>query len=308
MTCNYAVVLLNYKNAQATLDCARSILAQSVAPRHLILCDNDSRNGSLESIMAWARQFDACVTSRSALEAGTFCDSERSSVIVIDNQANLGYAGGNNVGIRIALSLGCEHVWILNNDTIAQPEAARYLLEYMQGHPACGICGALTRYLHDPQIVQCHGGGMYNKWLGTVTLLGEGHRVPLEETRAPVNLRLDYVNGASVFVSRAFIEAVGLMDERYFLYCEELDWAYRARGLFSLGYEPQAVVLHMEGLSTGASKRRGLRRSLRSSLMLLKSKALLTAKFFPYALPSMVLSQFLIFAYRAARSLLRRLQ
>ncbi len=305
---DYAVVLLNYKNAQVTLDCALSVLAQSPAPRHLILCDNASRDGSLEAITSWAQPYAPWVTSRSALAAGDSCSTSPPPVIVVDNEDNLGYAGGNNVGINLALALGCDHVWILNNDTIVQPGAARYLLEHMQADPACGICGALTRYLFDPQVVQCHGGGVYNKWLGTVALQGEGERLPLDAARVPDNFRLDYVNGASVFVSRSFLETVGPMDERYFLYCEELDWAYRARGLFALGYEPRAVVLHMEGLSTGASKRRGLKRSLLSSLMLLRSKALLTVKFFPYALPSLFLAQLSIFVFRALRSRLRSRQ
>lgn len=81
------------------------------------------------------------------------------------------------------------------------------------------------------------------------------------------------------------------MAEEYFLYCEELDWAYRARGRFELGFEPQAEVLHREGLSTGVSNHRGLRRGPRMSLALLRSRLLLTWKFHPLALPTVFLGQ-----------------
>jgi GT2 family glycosyltransferase len=87
--------------------------------------------------------------------------------------------------------------------------------------------------------------------------------------------------------SRDFIETVGLMDERYFLYSEEQDWAYSAKGQFDFAYAPDAVLYHKEGATTGFSSRKT---NLRSLYHLTRSRVLLTAKHAPWALPTVCAS------------------
>src|SRR3546814_1772882 len=110
--------------------------------------------------------------------------------------------------------------------------------------PDIGICGSTLVYYATPERVQALGGGRYAPWFGRFRLDGFEQRFVLGR---PAAAGLDFVHGASMFVSRAFVETVGLLDERYFLYFEELDWTARAGRRFRLGHAPDSVVSHKEG-------------------------------------------------------------
>jgi len=290
----YSALILNYNHWQDTIACAKSLMTSNQAPKHIVICDNGSADDSVEQLQRWADELNSLpslVLTRA--EALTWPEDKElpSKVLLVTNGKNLGYAGGNNVGLVLLLRAGVSFVWLLNNDVVVRPNAAGALLEYMDSQPRCGLCGALTRYQDEPEIVQCFGGGWYNKTWGLSGLWGDGQRLPLNVKPCGHSKRLDYVNGASVFARKEFLLDVGLMEECYFLYCEEVDWAERAKGRWELGWTPGAEVLHREGLSTGTSNKRGLGRSCRSSFILVRSRLLFTCKFFPWRLPLVILGQ-----------------
>ncbi|MFP4003402.1 MAG: glycosyltransferase family 2 protein, partial [Alphaproteobacteria bacterium] len=103
-------------------------------------------------------------------------------------------------------------------------------------------------------------------------------------SRETVERRTDFVIGACMFLSRNFLETIGLMDERYFLYFEEIDWSVRAGTRFPPVYAPKAMVYHKEGGSIGSSSQHG-GRSAFSEFWLARSKLLFTRKFYPHLLP-----------------------
>lgn len=293
----YWAIVLNYRHWRDTIRCAESLLACHEPPERLILCDNGSGDGSLDELGRWAESFPGAGgltrLTRAQAESGALPESAR--VVLVDTGANLGYAGGNNVGLRLALAAGdppVPFVWILNNDTTVFPESPAALLDHMAASPWCGLCGALTRYMDDPEVVQCLGGGWHNPLWGRGGLYGDGLRLPLG-ARPPESPRaLGYVNGASVLARREFLLDVGLMEEAYFLYCEELDWAARAgRAGWGLCWAPAAQVLHAEGLSTGVSNRRGLGQGARRALTLVRSRLLYTWKHHPLSLPTVLAGQ-----------------
>jgi len=290
----YWALVLNYGRWRDTIRCAESLLASSAPPERLILCDNGSPDNSLEALVRWADDsygsVGATLLSRAQAEAGGLSGDER--VVIIDNGANLGYAGGNNVGLRLALASDAAYIWILNNDTVVLSDAATALMDHMATHERCGLCGTLTRYMDDPEVVQCLGGGWFAPLWGRGGLYGDGTRLPLDAAPPDLPGRLGYVNGASVFVRREFLLDVGLMEEAYFLYCEELDWAARAKGRWELCWAPRSQVLHAEGLSTGVSKRRGRGHDYRRAMNLLRSRLIFTWKFHPLCLPTALLGQF----------------
>lgn len=290
---SYSALILNFGYWRDTAACAESLLASQVPPERIVICDNGSPDGSLEKLACWAVSSGVSLLNLNRDQALAWKREMPlpEGVILVANKANMGYAAGNNTGLTLLMRGGAGYIWILNNDTLVAPEAADALLRHMHEHGRCGLLGTLTRYLDNPEAIQCLGGGWYSPWWGLSGLYGEGIALPQGQRPPQLQGPLDYVNGASVFVRRELLEQVGLMSEDYFLYCEELDWALRARGRFELGFEPQAEVLHREGLSTGVSHRRGLRRSLRMSLTLLRSRLLLTYKFYPLALPTVLLGQ-----------------
>lgn len=319
-----AVVILNYNNWQDTIACAESVLNSAERPDQVILVDNASGNDSVRWFRHWAAGHLEFILSEWGVaapvpkplalqellpgqtEEGSDADGLQSAGVprltLITNAVNRGYAAGNNTGIRHALAHGADAVWILNNDTVVDAHALGAMRDalFAKAHP--GLCGSLIRYDGERETVQCRAGGRTNKWTGLSVL--NGNRLPVSVARkeAPENVEkgINFIYGASVMASKAFLTEVGLLDERFFLYSEEQDWAYRAQGKFDFAYAPNAHVFHKEGASTGWSRRK---LSTAALLHITRSRLLLACKHTPYAVPTVVLS----LIYAAFRLLWRRI-
>lgn len=241
-----AIVVLNWNGFADTERCLESLMRLEAADFSIIVCDNASTDGSMASLDDWAdRRLPALNAVRLAEGRETV------ALTIIETGANLGYAGGNNVGLRHALAAGFGAFWILNNDCQVMPDALNWLRWRLEDDSTIGICGSTLVYAHDPQRVQALGGGSYSRSKGRGAAICGGQQLGQTIDARAVEARMGFVNGASMLVTRAFLEDVGLMAEDYFLYWEELDWAMRARGRFRLGYAPQSIVRHKVGASIG---------------------------------------------------------
>lgn len=308
------VVILNYNGWQDTIICAESVLASAVPPAWLVVVDNASPNDSVRWLRHWAAgHMDFALPELGApgpcpkplplleLDEDAARHAASAPLALLRCHRNGGYAAGNNAGIRLLMDWGADAVWILNNDTVVDANALGAMSRRLFTRERPGLCGSLICY-HDSGLVQCRAGGCTNRWTGLFVLDGAGEDV-VQARRvdaAQVERRLTFIHGASVMVSRRFIEQVGLMDERYFLYCEEQDWAYSARGRFDFAYAPDALVWHKEGASTGFSHASFNARRL---ITLTRSRLRLTARHLPLSLPSVCLG--IVFA--AVRMAWRRL-
>ncbi len=224
-----------------------------------MVCDNGSTDESVGRLRAWARGEVLPPPPKSAaLRHLTHPPVLKPVALeVLDLGANLGYARANNVALRSILARGdFEHVWLLNNDTVVAQDALSRLVERMCEKPQAGLCGSTLLFYDTPERVQALGGATYNPRLGTCRNLGGHVRAMAPSDPAPVEARMAYVMGASMLVSKAFLQEVGLLDEGYFLFFEELDWATRGRDRFSLAWAPQSFVYHKAGASTGLYERR----------------------------------------------------
>lgn len=312
MNKEYGIIVLNYNGYRDTIACIESLLASEVKPAAIAIVNNASTDNSLLALSDWGRKeafshiYPACWNSPEGTASGSFNfsmhdpdsnapphlnNNGKVDVALIANPVNRGYAHGNNVGIRWMLAAGMDYIYLLNNDTIVHFSATKHLLERMEQTSDAGMCGTLIRYYDSPDTIQCYGGGSHSRIWGLSHLYGfnapyQTDRIPSSETISPT---LDFVYGASVFLRRKFIEDVGLLDERYFLYCEEQDWAIRAKNKWRLIFEPKAEVLHREGRSTGGSK--GDWGNWRRNKILLKSRFRLAAKFHPHFLPTVLAGQ-----------------
>ncbi|HEX9189653.1 MAG TPA: glycosyltransferase family 2 protein, partial [Vicinamibacteria bacterium] len=267
------VVIVNWNGWADTLECLESVFRLDPPAHRVVVCDNASTDGSLERIEAWAAgQIEAPVSpgSRWRHLSSPPVPKPVSSVVrrgdpaggpagldpevrleLVPTGSNLGFAGGNNVAMRLALARDdFEYAWLLNNDTVVEKDALRHLVARMRDRPGAGMCGSTLRFYEPPHGVQAHGGATYNPWLG---MPGNVERLRPGEEPVEVESRLAYVMGASMLVSKAFLRDVGLMSEDYFLFYEELDWAARAGGRYSLAYAPESRVYHKGGRSTGLS-------------------------------------------------------
>ena len=128
--------------------------------------------------------------------------------------------------------------------------------------PEVGMLGADLRLYDEPSRLQMQGALSFDKWTGRARGIGSGRAISDPLPVDQVEREMDFVCGASMAVSRAFLEQVGLLEDRYFLYYEEIDWAIRSRGKFKLGYCPGATVYHKEGASAGSSSGSGKRSPL----------------------------------------------
>lgn len=265
------VVILNWNGWRDTLACLDSLLPTLPAQAQVIVCDNASQDDSLLHIRQWAdgqaespsqpgfvqghalRPVRWVEYDRAQAEAGGAADDP--VLVLVRTGANLGFAGGNNVGVRYALARGFDYVWLLNNDTVVDQHALAGLLARMSADPEIGMCGSTLMYFNEPERVQALGGARFDYARGVGQHLGVGGLVQDQPDLIAIEAELDYVVGASMMVTRALLESVGLMQEDYFLYFEEIDWAVRARGRFRLGWADKSIVYHKEGATIGSSHR-----------------------------------------------------
>ena len=261
------IVILNWNGWRDTLECLTSLEALTYDHYEIVVVDNASTDGSRERIR-----------------------TVYPNLTLIQSGANLGFAGGNNVGVKHALLHDADFVWLLNNDTVVEKGALSQLVARAQSDPDIGMCGSTLIYYHNRDVVQAYGGGTYNKWLGLTKRLGHGSSRAEPVNAAEVERKLDYIEASSLLVSRVFLDRVGLMEETYFLYYEEIDWVTRARGQFKLGYAKDSVVYHKEGSSTGASDYATSPKSWTADYYSVRNRLLITRRFFPLALPTLYLS------------------
>lgn len=318
----FAILVVNWNGWKDTVECLESVFRLNQPCCRVVVCDNGSTDGSVDRIKEWARgqlvapcanpelaylvappvpkPIPFCEIGRARAESGKAPYDTR--FVIINTGADLGYAGGNNVGMRYLLGdPDCQYFWIINNDVAVEPDALSSMLRIVKSDKTIGLCGSLNLAYYRPQEVQMQGGLRYNWWTGRMAVQPP---CTIEEARAHPE-RIDYINGASVLVSRAFVERVGFMDESYFMYFEELDWIQRGKREFTIGYARDSVIYHKEGTALGSSSNRR-KRGLTSERYVSRNRVVFTKRYFPWALPTVLLSLCAAAVERLVRGDVRR--
>ncbi|OGB89974.1 hypothetical protein A2625_00200 [candidate division WOR-1 bacterium RIFCSPHIGHO2_01_FULL_53_15] len=262
------IIVLNWNGWRDTIECLESVLKLSYQNFSVVIVDNGSTDGSAAKIKEWIAK-----------------QGRQDTLVFIETGKNLGYAGGNNAGLRYALDRGdLEYAWVLNNDTVVDPDALAQLVKRIEEKPGAGFCGSLVLYYNDRGRVSAVGGGFYDKWLGQAVHPGAAkpHEPDKIEKYIGFESKINYIEGASTLVSRGFLHDIGLMSEDYFLFFEEIDWATRARGKYSLAIAPKSLVYHKGGASVKSNRIFDHYNT--------RNRILFTRKYYPYALPTVLLS------------------
>jgi GT2 family glycosyltransferase len=265
-----AIVLVNWNGRKDTIECLESLARLDDGDFIVLVVDNGSTDGSIESIEAWGAQSESMrpngppwprlpekrrwpVCLRRLDREGPINGFAPGTIAIVDTGENLGYAGGNNVGMKIARrDPRITHFWLLNNDTVVESDCLARLKETSANDPTAGFIGALLLYYDQPDVVQSVGGAAYLPYLGRASYIGHlAQRADLPSLQA-VERRMTYVQGASIFLPVAVYDLVGPMSESYFLYYEEPDWAHRLPKTYHMTMAPDAVVYHKEGASIGS--------------------------------------------------------
>ncbi len=281
------IILVNWNGWRDTIECLDSLLLLDYPDYRIVVCDNGSGDDSLKEIENWAdcHKVQYAEYQRTEAEMGGSLVSD-TVLTLIRNEENLGFAGGNNVGLRYAMARGdFDYCWMLNNDTMVEPDALTHMVTRLQQQSEFGICGSTILLYHDRQRIQALGGGHYCRWIGLPwhygRFIGRGKTSNLKRAEGWMN----YIEGASMLVSRQFLDEIGLLCEDYFLYFEEADWAIRAEGRFKLAYAQKSIVYHKVGGSIGTSSNPA-KMSYISDYYNIRNRLLFTRRFYPVALPT----------------------
>lgn len=227
-----SVIVVAWNTRELLRMCLRTVYAQGLppgcAPLEVIVVDNASSDGSRDMVRG-----------------------EFAAVRLVENPANLGFAAANNQGLRLASG---RYQVLLNPDTELHPGALGALAEFLDGYPEAGAAGALL--LNPDGSLQTSAYPMLGlgKELWRMFHLDRALRLasyPLEAWSEDGPRRVGVAQGACLALRREALDGVGLLDERYFMYTEEVDLCYRlAQAGWGVYWVPQARVLHFGGQST----------------------------------------------------------
>jgi GT2 family glycosyltransferase len=208
-------VVLNYNDLINTIETLKSVSALTYKNNTLLLVENSTEKKIIEKIR-----------------------SRFPSLEIIENESNKGYAGGNNVGMRKAIEMGADYIFLLNNDVVLEEDVIEKLTSAMDCSPKCAACQPLVAYFHDNDITWSAGTEMY---FGYPRLFQRGRKLQRDGAKEPPFGLV----GCALFLRASALEKIGLFDESLFLMQEETDWCIRA---MKMGYHllvvSDAVVYH----------------------------------------------------------------
>ena len=321
-----AAVVVNYNGWEDTVRCVASLLLGDPVPALILIIDNGSTDDSFTHLRQWGTErtipplaeshpiyrhvplkkslpaFIFHAETSAPVETAQLPDNQP-TVQIIHQAKNRGFAAGANLGLSRAFAhAAIQWVWILNHDTVVAPDALAALRRCTAEQSQHLLWGSKLLDFDQPEVIQAVG-GHYRPCLGLPTHIGQGEADRGQYDR-PV--AMDYPVGAALFVHRHFVEAVGALDEGYFLYFEELDWVTRARrkGL-TFGYCWQSRVFHREGSATGGKIVR--QKSELSDFYLVRNRLIFTRRYYPWCLPLVYVSFIGVLLRRIVRGQWRRI-
>jgi GT2 family glycosyltransferase len=256
-----SVIIVNYNGFRDTINCISSLSDSEYKNMHIIIVDNCSTDNSYNELAEWlsinywnwirTSSENAIPSNNESLR--TLISKQKSSIILIKSDKNNGFAAGNNIGINFAQKhLNTEYFWLLNNDTQVAFDSVKILrnkmIEERGKQRKLGLLGAKILDYTNRNIIQSVG-VKYNKFLAVAKPIGSGEKdIGQFDADGPFG---DYILGASLFFHSSFIEEVGLMSEKYFLYFEELDWILRGKkrdGLLGMNHPARFIIYKVQAL------------------------------------------------------------
>lgn len=257
-----AIVIVGFRNLPDIERCLGALAGSTYENFEVLICEN----GGDAAFAALAAALPPALSGGQAIRA-------------VKAPGNVGYAGGVNIGMRETPL--ADAWWILNPDTLPDPGALAALVTRLEKGDCQAVGG--TQYFPDSRVQS--DGGHWRPWLARAVSIGHGRRLSDPVDPAAVEAAINYITGASMLVSRAFLDTAGPMREDYFLYCEEVEWCLRARAKgMRFGFAPEARVLHHQGASTGSGQ--SIRTRPRLPIHLdERNKMLVTRDRFPARLP-----------------------
>lgn len=237
-----AIIIVIWNGKADTLECLQSLRADAYPSKEIVIVDNGSTDGSVPDIR---REFPAAT--------------------VLETGQNLGFTGGNNVGIRYAIEHGADYVYLLNNDTTVEPDALAALVAAAQSQPQAGLLAPIIYEYYPPRPIWFAGSRME---LSRGAAWHDNSRVP-EPTDAPYEI--PWATGCAMLVPAPLMRELGGFDDRYYLSVEDVDLCVRVRKAGrTICAVPAARIYHKGGRS--GQRMSGIRNyyAVRNSLLLMR--------------------------------------
>ena len=226
-----SIIILNWNSYEVTLECLRSLGKITYRNFEVVLVDNGSVDGSAERL------------AESVPE-----------IRLIRNGKNLGFAAGCNVGMRDALARGAEWVLLLNNDTVVAPDFLTHLIQVAEKDPNIGVLNPKI-YFFDPPDRLSYAGGVHQRWRLFPRTFGLRQKDAGQFDRVR---EVNFLSGCAMLIKADVIRQIGLFEEIYFHFFEDIEWSLRAtRAGFKGMYVPQAVIWHKEHYDTDRNQSSG---------------------------------------------------
>jgi hypothetical protein len=218
------VVMLQCGEKEAMLeDCVRTLEAQTWRDFKVWLVVNGDKSGNAERVAERHPELE-----------------------LIRLEENRGWSGGNNAGIRAALAAGAEWVWLLNNDTLLEADCVERMMEHVATHPGAKVLSPLILDTQTPPDIAFQGGKIDFK---NYEIRDCGSLEEFLNLKTP---EYPYIMGCAMLIHRDVFAKIGIIDERFFLYCEDSDFSWRAlEAGFGLAVVPEAKLRHLGGQHTG---------------------------------------------------------
>jgi len=222
-----AIIVVNWNRCDDTLLCLESLGKISYPNYSVILVDNGSTDGSADAVR---QRFPAA------------------QVVALPD--NMRFAGGNNVGLRIALERCDNFALLLNNDTTVEADFLDHLVAAAQRDERFGLIGPKILYADRPKVIWFAGGVLKPAW-GYVRHFGLRQ---MDDGRFDQSREVSFLTGCCLLIRREVLANVGPLDEGFYLYSEDADYSLRAaRAGYKLHYEPKSIIYHKVSASTGGA-------------------------------------------------------
>lgn len=222
-----SIIILNWNGKEDTIECLESLKHIRYPNYEILLVDNGSTDGSVE------------------------CFKEKYPKIeIIENKKNLGFAEGNNVGIRKVMERSTNYILLLNNDTVVDPEFLGELVKVADSDPKIGIVGAKIYYYeyNGKKDILNFAGGQINFFKGETYHIGLNNT---DKGQYDYLRTVQYIEGSCMLIKKDVIRDIGVLDPDYFAYWEETDYCVRTLNKgYSIYYVPNAKIWHKIGAST----------------------------------------------------------
>lgn len=255
-----AIVVVAFRNPDDVIACLEALAKAPATPSFAILiCENGGAGAYDALIDALMGLGGPCAGESEGAACAGFVRVRRlrlgaALVVVGEAPENLGYGGGINAWMSaIAVDADWRGIWVLNPDTKPEPQALAALVNFARDHGK-GMVGSRAMYVDTPNLVRARG-LKWRKFAASVRGVDIFAPASIQPAPEDVEARIDAPSGCSFYVTRECLGRIGPMDERYFLYYEDLDWGLRAKASCGVGYAFDSVVPHVGGTTLGTAKR-----------------------------------------------------